>query len=210
MKPLSEPEKAYLAGAIDGEGCVFTYKANNRGYMGLEVANTNEDFIKYVATLIGGRIYLSDPKGRLGIKPCFHVRLYRRDELIPLLKGLLPYLIIKKQKAIEILCWAEANPPIIGTAIHRKKISEGVKRKWQDLGYRRVMALAQRAHALKRWGQTYDQEQLHDLYWNQRMSINQIARTLKKHPSNIHRVMRRMGIPRRKHGEAESLSRSLK
>jgi len=120
-------------------------------YVGMEIANTDEQFIKYVTTLIGGNSYTSSPKGRLGHKSCFHVRLYKREYVISLLETLLPYLIIKKQKALEILNWIRTNPPIFGSKEYRKRMSESIKEKWHDPSYRNKMLTKQREKALLRW-----------------------------------------------------------
>lgn len=106
---LSEPEAAYLAGLVDGEGCLNFYKTRSvscrRGYTFVaRLAISNCD----VETLIGLREQLGigsvvkkpTPQGnrRDGYNLCFYAREVRA--LLPLI---LPYLRIKRQQALLLM-----------------------------------------------------------------------------------------------------------
>lgn len=202
MKSLTGAEKGYLAGVIDGDGCLFMYKdKKGNAYLGMEVANTNEQFVKYVATLIGGKPYVSSPKGRLGHKKCFHVRLYKRKHVISLLKTLLPYLIIKKEKALEILDWAKNNPPIFGSKEYRERMSKLIKKKWRDPNYRNKMLKRQREKALLRWYKNREPIEKHAAAiirdYQLGENLSQLARKYGCSSSTIRRVLDRHNVARR-------------
>jgi len=105
VKELSEAEKGYLAGLIDGEGTISIGKKNNKtGRLGftltpsVSIANTNEGLIRYCQSLIGGCVY----KGKRR-KPNHHakftLRVHRHTEIMKILEQVYPYLRIKKKHA---------------------------------------------------------------------------------------------------------------
>ena len=51
---LSETQKAYLAGIVDGEGCISFCKIGSFLYLGVSVANTNKPLINWLRTNLGG------------------------------------------------------------------------------------------------------------------------------------------------------------
>ena len=50
-------------------------------------------------------------------------------------------------------------------------------------------------------GPQHNREWLVQKYWNENLSMNQIAGICHVYPSNIHTEMKKLNIPRRKHGE---------
>jgi hypothetical protein len=152
LKNLTDAEKGYLAGALDGEGFLSIYKdKQGNSHVCMGISNTDEQFIKYVRTRMGGKHYTISPKGRLGNKSCFHVRLNRREQVISLLKILLPYLLIKKETALKILDWDRDNPPIFGSREYRERMSKAIKQKWRDPIYKNKMLAGQREKVMIRW-----------------------------------------------------------
>lgn len=98
MKPLSDIEKGWLAAAIDGEGSVI----QDISRCALVVVNTDEAFIKYAAQLFGenSKIYVHQPPSPRKTK--YVARLHIQFDIREILLQIIPYLIIKKEKAISL------------------------------------------------------------------------------------------------------------
>jgi hypothetical protein len=115
VKELSEAEKGYLAGLIDGEGTISIGKKNNKtGRLGftltpsVSIANTNEGVIRYCQSLIGGRVY----KGRRrkpNHRTKFTLRVHRHTEIMKILEQVYPYLRIKKKNAELLMKYCESR-----------------------------------------------------------------------------------------------------
>lgn len=103
--PTDKAALGYLAGIVDGEGYIgrieITYK-NRKIKIGwkLCVANTNEELINWLKR-IGGSVYQWKP--RENRKKGFEWRLLRALDIHKFLKAILPYLIIKKKRAKDIV-----------------------------------------------------------------------------------------------------------
>lgn len=106
---LTEPQKAYLAGFIDGEGYIgLTFQRkketiNNaptiRYHPFLIIANNNISVLSYVRDIIGdGRIYKLKRSVR-NQKPGFQYKLTKMNTLEVLLPAIEPYLVVKQQQA---------------------------------------------------------------------------------------------------------------
>ena len=102
---LSETEKAYIAGIIDGEGSILLAK-KERGFVPVViVTNTSEILIDFLEKKIGGRIR-TKAQG-MGSKPIWRLVVANRPSVYPLLKLLLPYLVVKRERAGLIIQWCE-------------------------------------------------------------------------------------------------------
>ncbi len=134
MNALTETEKAYLAGLVDGEGCIHIGKRASKntptpGYtLMLIISQSNGDFLKYWMDRVGlGSLhYQEGPSRGSGIKDKYRVNCRRAyawhihsagaGELI---KEILPYLILKREQAeLAIEFQATQN-------IHRKSGRKG-------------------------------------------------------------------------------------
>jgi len=92
---LSETDKAYIAGLIDGEGTIrISHDKKYRGsyWPRVSIANSNENLLKWVKTKIGLG-YISKKKG----KP--HEYWCEGYNVKPLLDAILPYLKVKRKHA---------------------------------------------------------------------------------------------------------------
>jgi len=97
--PLSETDKAYLAGILDGEGCIsFGSRAGKYLTVTLQVTNTNFELIKWLIGHLGaGNWYGYAP--RVGNRrPCYlwSVAGKRATDII---RQVLPYLVLKRPQA---------------------------------------------------------------------------------------------------------------
>jgi len=110
-KQLTEVEKAWLACAIDAEGSIIFNpdKRDKRNHLTrvVVVYNTDKSFIEHFANLVGGHIYIYDPnkigKGHFGAKPRYEVYISGKNKILNLLTQIKPYLIIKKEKAQQVI-----------------------------------------------------------------------------------------------------------
>jgi hypothetical protein len=68
MKEYKQTELAYLAGMIDGDGCIALYHRIKKGYNEFNfkvcVQMANEEVPKWLHEIFGGRIYLPKPSPR--------------------------------------------------------------------------------------------------------------------------------------------------
>jgi len=118
--PNDEALWAYLAGLIDGDGCIsVTINKSSRSVPFLKawiaVINTDKKLMEFLQSAFGGKISAKIttqknkgggrvPKGRY--KDTYQWRIYGLTNVFFVLKKLLPYLVIKKElarKTIEVL-----------------------------------------------------------------------------------------------------------
>jgi hypothetical protein len=102
---LSPENAAYIAGIVDGEGCIYLHTG---GFIGrrsyrprwvVTITNTNKNLIDWLHDKIGtGNISLvsSNP---LGVKPCYNYQIASQQNIVALLIQLLPYLKVKRERA---------------------------------------------------------------------------------------------------------------
>ena len=110
---LTPVEAAYIAGILDGEGCLFARKVTSRGKVsiqgGIAVAMTSKAFLEELCRMTG--------VGKLTIQPVNLAKsekwkpLWRWDisqqALIPLLHQVKPYMRLKQKRAELLLELAE-------------------------------------------------------------------------------------------------------
>lgn len=100
---------AYAAGIIDGEGTIATYRVKNgRGEWGMRpqliVSQKELPLLEWLKEQWGGRIYTEKPRLKFGkqYEPCSYWHL-QHSKAIELVRQLIPFLIVKKQRAIEFV-----------------------------------------------------------------------------------------------------------
>jgi hypothetical protein len=114
---LTELEWAYLAGILDGEGCIYLKKNKPHGSIigAIEIANTSNELATWIMSRFGGKIYFK--KSYPGnSKPCYTIRWNGR-EAGSLLPNLLPYIVIKKRKAELLSALTSITPFQAGKAL---------------------------------------------------------------------------------------------
>ncbi len=112
MNELTEPEKAWLACAIDSEGSVNLRRdSRHPNTMNLSVwfCNTNSEFARRFADLTGGILYNRHPRG-FGKKEQYEVYVTSKARVKRVLESALPYLIVKRNKAVLVLDWIDKHP----------------------------------------------------------------------------------------------------
>lgn len=101
---LSEAELGYIAGIIDGEGCIGIHKQHHKGTrlelysrtLILEIQNTNLDMILWLQGRLGGSIGTRDREGNRKIA---HRISWSANDAISILKAISKYLVAKRQQA---------------------------------------------------------------------------------------------------------------
>jgi hypothetical protein len=94
--PESKTTLAYIAGLMDGEGCLTTQNDSFR----LQIAMTDEPVIRWLSE-IGGTVSLRKIYGNR--KQCWRWLVMAQSEVHQLLSALLPFLRVKKNLARRAL-----------------------------------------------------------------------------------------------------------
>jgi hypothetical protein len=110
---LTDVEKAYLAGFIDGEGCIGIRNGGpncRNGRIKLHITNTNETILRYFKDLVGfGSFYQAVSEGRYGNHKAAFVYEVCANQCVCVLKEILPFLKIKKEQALLALEFADTK-----------------------------------------------------------------------------------------------------
>lgn len=92
---------SYLAGIVDGEGCISLEKRENNNYrIVISVANTDGRLIDWIFENFGGRIKIHN-RGEIHKKSWKWI--ITGQKAISLIKDIIPFLIVKKNQAELIL-----------------------------------------------------------------------------------------------------------
>jgi len=114
-KKITRNDIAWLAGIIDGEGCVGQYQNGRHPYLQarIDIANTDFGILNEVRRILDGWFIVYSYKKSPSYsnrKQCYYIRILRKMEVRFVLEKCLPYLkSIKGYKAIAILEKPEVN-----------------------------------------------------------------------------------------------------
>lgn len=146
IRKLKRWEASWLAAVIDGEGSIGLYNYGNEGRrVCIQMSNTSEEFVSRMREIIGGgsnvnRISLH--KSHKGRKQMYIYSLKGSNRCYKILKQIIPFLVIKKQKAIDIIeeleekpfgRWANATPEA------RILAGKKAKERWANPEYKKKM-----------------------------------------------------------------------
>jgi len=143
VRNLTETEKACLAGVIDGEGSVGIYRSADGRRIEVQVCNTRFGFIAKIRDVVGcGSICTRHFHGSLhkGRKPLYQYTMKGSERRLKLLEQVLPYLIVKREKAEAILNELRTHPFgrwVAAPPEARARASERMKASWRDPDVRR-------------------------------------------------------------------------
>lgn len=104
---LSETDKAYLAGIVDGEGCInIGEKISSKS---IRILNTDKNLIEWLSMIFNSPITIRYPKSDdiYNRKIYYSTHILRHNDMIEFLKLILPYLRIKKELAIRSIDYLE-------------------------------------------------------------------------------------------------------
>jgi hypothetical protein len=101
----TETELAYLAGFIDGEGCIGIYnsKANLRIFCLIRICNTNLDVLDHLTDILTRvcnkrPVFSIDNRNKYkNLKKLGFVTINRKKSLQILVDCLMPYMVVKKK-----------------------------------------------------------------------------------------------------------------
>jgi hypothetical protein len=106
MNNLSQLDLAYIAGFIDGEGCISVHmKKLKRGSVSFathfDIINTNLEILKWIKDILDCGIIEKKAKTK-GWKQCYHL-FFRINEIELILPKLLEHLKVKHEQARLVL-----------------------------------------------------------------------------------------------------------
>jgi len=104
VKPLTQPEAAYLAGLIDGEGTItLTRKHRNENrQLAVTISNTEKALLVYVLHTIGAGKITGKRTSKTHHTPSLTYALYNRQAL-KLLEQIHPYLKTYKNRRAKLI-----------------------------------------------------------------------------------------------------------
>jgi hypothetical protein len=117
MEPLTEPERAYLAGIFDGEGCVGFYRSQKKelNYRAcIKISNTDFWLMKWLdSRLPFGSLYTKEEiNNHPNWRQIWEWSVKSRKDVIAFLELVRPYLIIKSAQAELLLPYLTTEVPI--------------------------------------------------------------------------------------------------
>lgn len=96
----------YLAGMVDADGCILSHKSGKiYRYPRLQVTNTSWKLIEELISNFGGHSVKRHVKGKgtfINRQDCYDWRI-DGNSARKLIEKLIPYLVIKKEKALQVL-----------------------------------------------------------------------------------------------------------
>jgi len=98
LMKLSENEKGYIMGILDGEGSICIQTSNKKYCVAsLNISNQDKEIIKYIHKKLNlwTKIYVSNKDKE---KPCLAIRIFGKDMILVFLKFMLPYSHSNKTK----------------------------------------------------------------------------------------------------------------
>lgn len=157
--PLTEVEKAYLAGIIDGEGCIMLQRSTARSsaayvFPVVKIANTSSDLVVWLRSKIEYGAWQYRSKMHEGCKDVHHWCV-ASNQAIDLLESVRPYLVIKARQAdVVSAVWAENQAAL---AQHGRPFGNGHPlpvwlRHFRDACYWYVRDLNRRGPGPNRYG----------------------------------------------------------
>ena len=113
VKELTEPQKAWIAGLLDGEGSIVRPGSSNSHFslaIRIEINNSSLELLNRVREVIGsGRVLL--PKKAKPRNPCYLYQLSRFDDCLALLLQIKHWLVVKSERAETAL--SIASPDVL-------------------------------------------------------------------------------------------------
>ncbi|MDA4129235.1 MAG: hypothetical protein OK457_00540 [Thaumarchaeota archaeon] len=135
VRSFTEKEAIWLACAIDGEGSIGLYHGQEGRFTLIQMGNTNKNFVREMKRIIGCGSQIHRTKFKyphMGRKPIYHYTLKGSIRCERVLKQIVKYLIIKKQKALIILHELKIKPFGEWTNKRRKAASKSLRIQWRN------------------------------------------------------------------------------
>jgi len=105
--PKEEWKLGYIAGLIDGEGAISTYKVRTTRdgvQPRIQIYNSDKKIMDFLLKEVGGKCYyVQSSRSAFSKRMIYQWQLSSRADIATLLRHILPYLIVKREKAEEVL-----------------------------------------------------------------------------------------------------------
>jgi len=127
---MEEKVKAYIAGIIDGEGCLSIVGNLKRLRPIVEISNCNKDLINWLLKNFKDfTVYNSKyiDSRNIKYKPQFRIVLNTYDSIFRLLNEIKPYLVIKSKQADIIIKFIESRFKRLEKGYHSHISKEEIK-----------------------------------------------------------------------------------
>jgi hypothetical protein len=132
VRQLSETERAWLACAIDSEGCIFInihywQSRHSRGFVlqpHINVCNTNKEFIRKICNITGIDNVATQLRRKKGYKKVYRWETYTLQEVLSICEQVLPYLVIKREHAEKVIEFCKERLKKIHLPTGRRRYSE--------------------------------------------------------------------------------------
>ena len=99
---MKDTDIAYVAAFLDGEGCL-SFSKTRKIYPEVFFCNTDKEVLAYIKGVIGCGSLYTQSRQASSKKERYVLTIRRKADIQKTLGMILPYLRIKKQKAIELL-----------------------------------------------------------------------------------------------------------
>ena len=127
----TELEWAYLAGIIDGEGTVDlrvrTDRLSPAIIYRLVVSNTDKNLMDWIHERFGGRLSTQHYGGNTTRGICYGMNWYSKSEMLRILGGVMPYLVIKHWVAETVVGILSLPRNMIAEKIHLTNLMKEVQ-----------------------------------------------------------------------------------
>ena len=90
-KDLTEEEWAYIAGIFDGEGSIVKRRTVTSDSYAIHIVQKERELLRWLQIRLGGGVY-GDKQN------CGRWATNRRENVVKISQGMLPYLIVKQEK----------------------------------------------------------------------------------------------------------------
>ncbi len=125
MKELTDAQKGYIAGIIDGEGCLIIRHQNNQRsyYAVLQVCNTDINMISWLIETTGVGLIAPFKHKQPNRKNGYKWTVFKKEELYTLLDAIRPYLVTKSPRADVLYKLRELkNQPLVRKNVQRGRL----------------------------------------------------------------------------------------
>lgn len=137
---MKKTDLAYIAGIIDGDGCIFTnlHRSTKHYEVGISIQMIDEAPIHFIYSLFGGNIssYIETDNGRTVYRLQF--KNYKAE---PLLQAIKPYLLIKKSRAEIAIRMLNLHP--------KRRHYTPMERFLQEIDAKEIRRLNQHCHKVE-------------------------------------------------------------
>jgi len=123
---MNEIDKAYAAGAMEGDGSFYitrtTYKGCTRFVAGAGIGKSSKELAGFFVSIFSGNVNTRNDQHKWSVS-C-------TPRVLPFLESIVPYLVMKKERAVFLLDWLKNGMPEKENAYEKMKVlNEKVEKK---------------------------------------------------------------------------------